>query len=489
MSSSKMRRPHFSVSAKILICLTLNVLTLILGGILFVSQRSGGLGFITEAVTTARVQDFASEIKEALESRPEGEWTMVLQQFGDDREVALGLFTDSQRWLAGPLERVPEALGEGELQSSRNDERPSPPPRPDPSPAFSEANNGLAIEGPYRLDFAKSEDGSMEWIRIKLPLRVASGGSAPGYLLVESKGRKSDLFFQSWLWITAAVVAILGSVVIWAPLMLSIGTRLRGLSRATNRIADGELGTRVSEDGRTDEISRLSQSVNRMAGSLERHSDSQKRFLGDIAHELSSPIARMQAAISLLENNLKPSGDRYLQKVDDQLQHMSALVNELLLFSKASHQNQPKREPIQLADAVEAALAHELGQEPSVHCDIPPGCSVLAVPAFLERAIANVVRNSLRYAGTEQAIEVIAKIESDSVVLRLLDSGPGVSGEALPNLFDAFYRPDPGRHSESGGTGLGLAIVKACIESCGGRVSARNRVPQGFEIRFVLERG
>jgi two-component system sensor histidine kinase CpxA len=105
---------------------------------------------------------------------------------------------------------------------------------------------------------------------------------------------------------------------------------------------------------------------------------------------------------------------------------------------------------------------------------------------LLVRAIANLLRNAIRYAASAGPITITAMPQGREVLLTVADQGPGVPEEELPRIFDAFYRTDPARTRETGGTGLGLAIVKTCIESCGGTVSARNRQPHGLEVTVTL---
>ena len=111
---------------------------------------------------------------------------------------------------------------------------------------------------------------------------------------------------------------------------------------------------------------------------------------------------------------------------------------------------------------------------------------MLAVPHLLGRALANLVRNAVRYAADRGPIEISARSAGDGVVISVADHGPGVAQEFLPRLFDPFFRADPSRTRETGGVGLGLAIVKSCAESCGGHVAAENRETGGLVVTLFL---
>ena len=167
---------------------------------------------------------------------------------------------------------------------------------------------------------------------------------------------------------------------------------------------------------------------------------------------------------------------------------MGQLINELLLFSKASLKEAPKRQVLVLAPLLQRAIESELPPTQIYSECIPQDLRVKAVPSLLERATANILRNSVRYGGPNGKITITAERKTKQLVTLIIsDDGPGVAEEDLPRLFEAFYRPTRAREAESGGTGLGLAIVKSCIESCKGRVEASNLTPHGFEIRIELE--
>jgi two-component system sensor histidine kinase CpxA len=163
------------------------------------------------------------------------------------------------------------------------------------------------------------------------------------------------------------------------------------------------------------------------------------------------------------------------------------LAHELLSFTKASMgESQVKLEAINVAEMVKAALRLEKTAVNRIQMDIPDGLLVRGNFDLLHRAVANLLRNALRYAGDAGPITMSASRDRDNVIISLSDQGPGVSAHELEKLFDPFYRVDPSRTSETGGAGLGLAIVKSCVEACGGVVTAANRVPHGLEVRISL---
>ena len=142
--------------------------------------------------------------------------------------------------------------------------------------------------------------------------------------------------------------------------------------------------------------------------------------------------------------------------------------------------------PVNLSSAIEA-LVPRLVNDKSVVLDVPSNISVLADRLLLDRAISNVLRNSVRYAGASGQIKVVAVQEGTEVILTIADNGPGVSEEALKHLGQPFYRPEASRNRASGGYGLGLAIVKSCMEACQGSMAIRNCQPLGLHVELRLK--
>ncbi len=225
-----------------------------------------------------------------------------------------------------------------------------------------------------------------------------------------------------------------------------------------------------------------------MAEQLRRFVHGQKRFLGDIAHELSSPVARLQFASSILELKADAALLPHVTKVQQEVAHMSALVNELLTFTKASLQaTSVELSPVNVSELVAKVIDVETAGQGQVVSSIDPSLRVRAHPEYCNRAVANLVRNALRYAGSAGPIIVSAEREAGLVLLRVTDCGLGLPADQLEKVFEPFHRVEAARGADSGGVGLGLAIVKSCVEACGGMVVCRNRFPAGLEVELRFE--
>ena len=218
-----------------------------------------------------------------------------------------------------------------------------------------------------------------------------------------------------------------------------------------------------------------------MAARLEAVLNGQRQFLADVAHEVISPVARMQIGLGILEARTAQADLPTIADVREDLDQMASMLNELLLFSRSGIQKDGS-EPahVALAELVKGVVAAE-GDPATVTIDIPAETHVAARPAMLARALANLLRNAQRYGGASGLpTEIVASTHSGRVRLCVSDRGPGVPDAALARLGEPFYRPELARSRATGGFGLGLAIVRRCVADCDGEVA----FPQSRGRRF-----
>jgi two-component system sensor histidine kinase CpxA len=381
----------------------------------------------------------------------------------------------------------------GEARREPPDGGRMPPPeagRREGGPAPDMMGRGMGGPGSERGRFIVRTDApTAYWVGLRVPFMAADRGRSfpiPAMMVARVGslwGLLRLLDLQSWLLAATAVLVL--SVLFWWPLIHGITRSLRQLTSATELIAGGRFDTRVP-DARRDEIGKLGESVNRMAARLDTHMTGQKKFLGDVAHELCSPLARLQMATGILADSAPTHLKETVSDVREEVQQMSALVNELLLFTKAGMQPRDVVvQELELAPLVLAVLTREdAGRR--VSADVPPELRVRGDAEMLARAFGNLVRNALRYAGESGPITLTATREADRVIVAVEDEGPGVPPEALDRLGEPFFRPEAARTRELGGVGLGLSIVRSSIAACGGETRFANREPQGFRAEVRL---
>ncbi len=333
----------------------------------------------------------------------------------------------------------------------------------------------------------RSEAG-LYWALTRLPvIDPATGDLIRGTLVLAAPSFfGTPLFFDFKPFLGALAAAIGVFVLCWLPFIRSLSRSISRLTANTGRIAEGDFENHLPEN-RRDEIGQLSISINRMAGRLSGFVTGQKRFLGDIAHELSAPISRIQFALGILEQRATEDQTEAVEDLREEIRQMSGLVGELLSFSKAGlDAGAAALHPTDVTPILHRAVARERSTG-DIRVPVNTPIAALAEPKLLLRALSNLVRNAVRYAAKDGPITVTAARDGEFVAITVADSGPGLPSEELDRVFTPFYRLDASRNRETGGVGLGLAIVKSCIEASGGTVQCRNRHPRGLEVEIRLK--
>lgn len=486
----------FPLSFKVSLLLLANLLMLAaVGGGLYVSQFGIGWTSLTRGALGDQLQGIVDSIQSDLQDEPRDTWSEILVPRSQKYNADFFIFTNEGTQISGEEVRLPPAVrlellrAEGNGDPHPNNPRPARPPPPRHE-ALTENRRPPGIfpppeEGKFVV---RSQKPAAFWIGLRLPIPTPQGRHIPGTLLIRADSvwtLVGLVRIGPWLSIAAGVMAL--SLLFWLPLVRSITRCLKSLTGATERIAEGEFTTRIYL-ARRDELGHLGHSVNRMAERLDTLVNGQKRFLGDVAHELGSPLGRLQVATEILESRADLALQPHIVDVREEVQHMAMLVNELLAFTKAGlRPRDAQLATITLAPLVQRVLARE-DQNQRVSITLDPSLTVLADAELLERALANLIRNARRYAPSGP-ITLTARTFDGTVKLNLSDEGPGVPSEALNRLGEPFYRPDAARSNEAGGTGLGLAIVRAALIACQGTATFQNRNPNGFIAELTLRVG
>jgi len=508
---------RFPLYAKILLWFFLNLL--LLGAVFLVLIRSQfrfGFDWMLETGGRARIQAITDVMVPELNDRPRTNWNAVLQRYDEAYQIRFLIFRTDGAQVAGTLVSLPAevqarlAEGRGPMRM-----RPSPeetggePPLPQipersrflrdrpgfgppsgrggPRPDFPLGLFG-PLRGPYPIIPVRTLDPTRYWLIVRAPINDPDRPRSRPLVLVTMANSLTagGLLFDFKPWVGVGIGVVVLSALLWFPLVRGITRSIGQMTQATREIAEGRFDARVNEQ-RRDELGALGQSVNRMAVRLAGFVTGQKRFLGDTAHELCSPIARMQVALGILEQRADEKQKAYVEDVREEVQHMSSLVNELLSFSKAGLREKGiPLQPVLLAELARRVASREAGDSHQVDIQIAEDLRALAEPDLLSRALANLIRNALRYAGGAGPVVISARAQDNDVVLAVADAGPGVPEDTLQQIFDPFFRIESSRSRETGGVGLGLAIVKTCVEACQGTVTTRNRQPSGLQVEIHL---
>jgi len=489
-----------SLGARILLLAGLNLAVLVAIGLAASGVRVPRS--VPQAVmqsAESRLQDVARRIALDLERATPEDADGILQRYAVEYRTRFMLVRNDGTRVAGESLTIPQgvlqALSGPPSQGPQAREPrfapfggapPAPHSRPIPPVGPPDPRTGLRMpQTPAHL--IPVATGPRFWIVLRLPIRFAGATDiTPGSLLVIPYGFFTDpLLFplRTLLWV---LLGLSVTVLCWWPVLRSITRSLGRMEHATSEIAQGKFDTRIGVS-RSDEIGRLSASIEQMAGRLGVMVSGQKRFLGDTAHELRSPIGRMQIALEILENKVADPERAYVGDLKEDVEALRKLTDELLQYARAELRERGRLlEAVPLLPLVERVIVKD-GNGATITSTIDARTIVNADPGLLERALSNVVRNAATYAGAAGPIHINATEDRGQVVVSIADQGPGVAPESLQRLFEPFYREDEARNRRTGGVGLGLAIVRSAIEACGGSVSCHLRSPRGLEVRIVLQ--
>jgi two-component system, OmpR family, sensor histidine kinase CpxA len=484
-----MKLLRFSLFYRIMLWFFLNLI--LLGTILFLIFN---LNFRFEPNSpffggaTNRIETVSRHISRDIDEKSREQRDAILRQYSETYNVEFFLFDNTGAQLGGREIELPAevlnqiVLFEPGLSHSSPDVGDIPPPRP--------GYGGIRPPAsPFSL-YVKTENPKLYWFGVRM-LTLEKGAQdhfRSRLLAVSDSFYGHGLFFDPTPWIVISLVVIGVSMILWLPFVRGITRTVSQMNEAAERIADEDFDVRIS-DNRSDELGHLGKSINHLAKRLSGYVQGQKRFLGDVSHELNSPLARMQFALSILEDRVDEKNLSYVLDVKEDVELMSKLVAELLAFSKAGiRAPHVELEKIRLRPLIERVVEREKSRQQSdIEIAVGENLEVCAQPELLARAVGNIVRNAVRYAGGAGRISVAAENGNHQIRISVADSGLGVPESDLEKIFDPLYRVEAHRSRETGGTGLGLAIVKTCVEACEGKVFAQNLDPKGFAVTIVLK--
>jgi signal transduction histidine kinase len=281
---------------------------------------------------------------------------------------------------------------------------------------------------------------------------------------------------------------LFGAIVVAARAVRRTAQPLSDVMEAADQVATGDYAVRVDEGG-SREMRRLARSFNAMTERLRAGEEQRRNLLADVAHELRTPLTVIQGTTEGMLDGLYAADRVHLEPVLEETRVMSRLLDDLQTLSTAEagalRLHREAVEASQLVADVEAAFRPQAEAKAvrleAAAADGLPGLDV--DPVRVGEVLSNLVSNALRATPPGGSITVRAEPSGDgrAVAFSVEDTGPGISPEALPNVFDRFVKS-----ADSGGAGLGLAIARSLVEAHGGEISAASGPGTGTRMRFTL---
>jgi two-component system sensor histidine kinase CpxA len=292
------------------------------------------------------------------------------------------------------------------------------------------------------------------------------------------------------------VLVLLSGGLLSLVLARHLAAPIRALQTAARRIADGDLGVRALPTiaGRKDELADLARDFDRMAERIQALLQKQHELLGDISHELRSPLTRLSVSLELVRRGQTDA----VERMQADLERLDILIGQILTLTRLQALNSRKIESSIYLNSILRSVAEDArfeGQEQqkSVVIARADDCWLMGDPALLRSCIENVVRNAVLYTRPQTevmiSLELVRNGSAGSARIRVADYGDGVPPEAVPRLFEPFYRVSESRDRQSGGSGLGLSIAQRIAVLHGGGIAARNRECGGLEVEIRFPAG
>jgi signal transduction histidine kinase len=331
-------------------------------------------------------------------------------------------------------------------------------------------------------------------------LPVTAGGQPVGVLQVARSLAEHNQALQSlrrMLLVGCAAALLVAGLVSWA----GAGLALHPVDRLTNIARtiglERDFGRRVEHSGPNDEIRRLAETFNSMLAELqaahlstEQALQAQRRFVADASHELRTPLTTLRGNLELLRRKPPiPAKDReeILDDMAGEMERLIRLVMDLLSLARADAHRQLQQQPVPLQALLEDVRRQMtlLAPERRIECAAPEGLAARGDRDAVKQLLLILLDNALKHTPPEAHVSVDAAPDgAGQVVIRVCDTGPGIPPEAVPHLFDRFFRADTSRASP--GTGLGLPIAKMLAEAQNGEITVESQLGQGstFSVRL-----
>lgn len=345
------------------------------------------------------------------------------------------------------------------------------------------------------------------WVNMSPTLRwtLLGGYALASILTFFNVWFSAQLMFTSQHDLLLAIVLLLfaGGIAMILGYFLSstVTERILSLQRAAEKLAQGDLQTRVLINGR-DELSALATTFNQMAEQLQAADQKQREIetlrrdlVAWASHDLQTPLASMRAILEALSDGVVDEPDmvkRYLQTAQRDVMSLSALMDDLFQMSQLDAGGFPlNRDESSLSDLISDTLESfsELAYRESIKLDgrVEPDVDpVLMDTQAIGRVLNNLISNALRHTSTGGEIQVQAQRTARGVEVNVRDTGEGIPKADLAHIFERFYRGEKSRNRNKGGAGLGLAIAQGIVHAHGGDIRVESQTGKGTQFTFYI---
>jgi signal transduction histidine kinase len=266
------------------------------------------------------------------------------------------------------------------------------------------------------------------------------------------------------------------------------------IARNLQQISDRTLHKRLPDLGRDDEISHLVKVINELLARLDGAFDTQRRFTADASHEICTPltILRGDTQVALLAKRTSEEYEATLKSNLEEIERLTILVSDLLTLARCdAGEQQTSKEHLSLdylaVNVCDSLRAVAATSEVKVSCQTSGATLIYGESNALHQILLNLITNAIRYTPPGGRVKVtLGHSQDGTAFVEVADSGIGISAEALPRIFDRFYRGENARAQSVGGSGLGLAIAEALAKSQNAHIEVSSELGKGSRFKLVV---
>jgi len=361
----------------------------------------------------------------------------------------------------------------------------------------SSSTNALALTPEFTTkvhDIRSPGDSGVKRLYVAEPV-VKPGGLLFGYIQLSipmSIVVRESIQTWSGLLLSGALIFIL-TMIISLALAHFIISPIFSLTKIASAASAGDLTQKVQPTG-PEELRRLADAYNLMITRLRDLLARQRDFVAHAAHELRTPLTALGLRVELVEAHGESNPElaaRYLSQMTDEIEHLRRLSDQLLDLASFDSKDIPSRRLLDLSPMLYrladdfSPLIQRSGH--SFNIVLPPHLpKVFVNEDQIMAAVRNLLENAIKYTDADGEIRLYAAAEGGALEIGVSDTGRGIPDQAVPRLFDRFFRVDPARERSKGGAGLGLALVKEIVEAHGGKVRVETRFGEGSKFIISL---
>ncbi len=345
--------------------------------------------------------------------------------------------------------------------------------------------------------FADNSETTLSRDEINRAISLNVKGETVGYLLPEESfpfTRENQTFLTNRIIkavIIASVIAGIASLLLAFPIADKLVKPIVVLTDAARNLAKGKLEQRVVIEGK-DEIATLGEAFNQMAAALQQSEETRRALTADIAHELRTPLAVQRAQIEAIKDGIYQLTPEALITIEEQNHLLSRLVEDLRILALADAGALTlEKSDVELVALVQGIIRRFAAQAQEHQITLklatnPDNIRLVVDPQRIEQILHNLISNALRHSPENTSIEITVSASEKEIRITVRDHGKGIPGEAMPHIFERFYKVEKSRSRYEGGTGLGLSIARKLAQAHGGDITASNHQKGGAIFTLTI---